>query len=161
MNITPTSHDSLATAYATELLQLTRDEAVALLVRERIGRLAVTLEHASTPLVRPVNYYFDLPSQSVVFRTGLGSKLHAALHAPMAAFEIDEIDPSNGTGWSVIVAGPIEAVTGAAELARLEKMLPEPWAPGIKHHMIRIRAVTVSGRRIVLARDEVPGSRVG
>jgi Pyridoxamine 5'-phosphate oxidase len=33
----------------------------------------------------------------------------------------------------------------------------EPWAPGHKGHWVRIRANTVSGRRIALAPDKAPG----
>jgi hypothetical protein len=39
-------------------------------------------------------------------------------------------------------------VTGAAEIARLERIGLEPYAPNGKNHWMRITARTVSGRRV-------------
>ena len=50
------------------------------------------------PVIRPVNYVFDQPSQSVVFRTALGSKFHALLKSADSAFEIDGVDEASRTG---------------------------------------------------------------
>ena len=64
------------------------------------------------PLIRPVNYVFDDRSQSVVFRTGRGSKFHALLRSANAAFEIDGIDERARTGWSVVMRGVTDEVVG-------------------------------------------------
>jgi hypothetical protein len=109
-------------------------------------------------VIRPVNYVFDGPSQSVVFRTARGSKFHALLHASKAAFEIDGFDESARTGWSVIIEGVTAALTRSADIARLNRLGLEPWAPGSKPHWVQIRAWTVSGRRIVLPGGTAPGS---
>ena len=130
-----------------ELAELGRDECLALLAGQAIGRVAVQIGDGP-PVIRPVNHRFDPPSQSVVFRTGEGSKLYAAHAAVRAAFEVDELDPGSRTGWSVIVAGVIEEVTAPAELARLEGTGLESWAPGERGRWVRIRAEVVSGRRI-------------
>ena len=103
-----------------------------------------------TPIIRPVNYRFDERSQSVVFRSGRGSKFYALTNASRACFEIDECDPRARVAWSVIIAGMTERVTQAHEISRLDDLGLEGWAPGPKPHWIRIRARTVSGRRIVL-----------
>jgi nitroimidazol reductase NimA-like FMN-containing flavoprotein (pyridoxamine 5'-phosphate oxidase superfamily) len=100
------------------------------------------------PIIRPLNYVFDPRSQSVVFRTAEGSKLHGLLRAREAAFEIDGIDAGGRTGWSVVILGVAEEVTNTSELRRLEKLGLEVWAPGPRTHWVRIRARTVSGRRI-------------
>jgi nitroimidazol reductase NimA-like FMN-containing flavoprotein (pyridoxamine 5'-phosphate oxidase superfamily) len=113
------------------------------------GRLAVNTGEGA-PVIRPVNYVFDEPSQSVVFRTARGSKFQALLRAARAAFEIDGIDASARTGWSVIIVGVTEEVTNPIETRRLESLPLDPWAPGEKPHWVRIRAWTVSGRRIAL-----------
>ena len=68
-----------------------------------------------------------------------------------AAFEIDGIDQGSRTGWSVIIGGMTEEITSPSELRRLEHMGLETWTPGHKAHWMRIRAWTVTGRRIVLA----------
>jgi nitroimidazol reductase NimA-like FMN-containing flavoprotein (pyridoxamine 5'-phosphate oxidase superfamily) len=133
----------------TEMLELSRDECLALLGANSFGRLAVNAGEGP-PIVRPVNYLFDEPSQSVVFRTAPGSKLHAVLRATDAAFEIDAVDERAGTGWSVIIRGVTDEVTNPTEVRRLERLGPKSWAPGEKPHWVKIRAWTVSGRRIAV-----------
>ncbi len=102
---------------------------------------------------------FDQPSQSVVFRTALGSKFHALLKSADAAFEIDGIDEGSRTGWSVIMRGVTDEITNPSDVRRLDRLGLQPWAPGHKAHWVHIRAWTVSGRRIVLATDHMPGYR--
>jgi uncharacterized protein len=129
------------------MAELTRMECLELLAGECVGRLAVSMGDGA-PLIRPVNYVFDDASQSVVLRTAAGSKLHVLLRRAKAAFEIDGIDRSARTGWSVIVLGASEEVTSPAEMRRLETLGVQPWVPGDASHWVRIRAGTVSGRRI-------------
>ncbi|HTP18602.1 MAG TPA: pyridoxamine 5'-phosphate oxidase family protein [Solirubrobacteraceae bacterium] len=130
----------------SELLVLTREECLALLASHNFGRLAVAMD---SPVIRPVNYVFDDRSQSVVFRTADGSKFHAMLVNGNAAFEIDGIDSDSRTGWSVVIVGMTEEVTSPSEVRRLDRLQLETWTPGPKAHWMRIRAWTVSGRRIV------------
>jgi len=132
----------------SELLELPREECLRLLAANRFGRLAVAMD---SPVIRPVNYVFDEPSQAVAFRTADGSKFHAMLVNGNAAFEIDGIDPDTRTGWSVIIVGMTEEVTNPSDLRRLNRNGLETWTPGHKSHWMRIRAWTVSGRRIVLS----------
>jgi uncharacterized protein len=130
------------------MVELSREECLELLASHRFGRLAVILNNA-TPIIRPVNYVFDPRSQSVVFLTARGSKLHALLHAAKAAFEIDGVDETNRTGWSVIIEGVTAEVTVPRDIGRLKRLGLEHWAPGPKPHWVQIRARTVAGRRIV------------
>jgi uncharacterized protein len=134
----------------TEMLELSREECLEMLVQHSFGRLAVNLG-AGPPLVRPVNYIFDDRLQSVVFRTAAGSKFYALLGEAEAVFEIDGIDEGERTGWSVLMQGTTEEVKQDAEIRRLDESGLETWAPGDKSHWIHIRAWTVSGRRIVVA----------
>ena len=132
-----------------ELTELERDECIDLLARTSVGRLAVSPPDWRTPpVIRPVTYVFDRSSQSVVFRSGRGSKFTALLLSGQAAFEIDGIEPAERRGWSVVVQGSVEEVRNASELQRLERLGLEPWAPGEKPHWIRLHAAVVSGRRI-------------
>lgn len=139
----------------TELVELDREECLRLLRAGGMGRLAVVLGDGA-PLLRPLNYIFDEPSQCVAFRTSAGTKLHALLRAKQAAFEIDEIEPGTRTGWSVIIMGVTEEVTNPFELRRLDELALDVWAPGDRAHWCRIRAWTVSGRRIVRAPSPKP-----
>ncbi|MBV9941608.1 MAG: pyridoxamine 5'-phosphate oxidase family protein [Solirubrobacterales bacterium] len=126
--------------------ELSREECLGLLAENVVGRLAVSGK--DTPVIRPVNYAFDEPSQSVVFRTAPGSKFYTLLRQNTAAFEVDGLDHGARSGWSVIVVGATEEVTNPADLRRLNGLDLEPWAPGDKPHWVRIRAWTVSGRRV-------------
>jgi hypothetical protein len=69
--------------------------------------------------------------------------LHA-LADRIVVFEIDGFDTNARTGWSVIVRG--RAAEAEAPPAAVGE--PEPWAPGVREHRVRIEATTVSGRRI-------------
>ncbi len=131
-----------------EFRHIDRTECLQLLARQRFGRLAVNVG-GRAPAIRPVNYIFDAPSQSIVFRTARGSKLHGLLVRQQAAFEIDGIDLENRTGWSVVVTGVSEEVVSPPELRRLERLPLDPWAPGEKPHLVRLRVRTVSGRAVV------------
>ena len=55
-----------------------------------VGRIGLSVSPAT---IRPVNYAFDDQTQSVVFRSALGSKLREGLSSGTAAFEIDGTDP--------------------------------------------------------------------
>lgn len=142
----------------TEMLDLSRDECLRLLAEHSFGRLAVNIGKGH-PVIRPVNYLFDQPTQSVVFRTGLGSKFGALLRSADAAFEIDGIDEDSRTGWSVVIKGVTDEVTNPNDVRRLDGLGLKPWAHGHKAHWVHIRAWTVSGRRIALATEQVPGYR--
>jgi hypothetical protein len=100
------------------------------------------------PVVRPVLYVFDRTTQSIVFRSARGSTFTALLLAGVAAFEIDGIETSAETGWSVIVQGPIQEIKSPSEIRRLERRGLQHWSPGETPHWIPIRASVVSGRRI-------------
>src|SRR5208283_3542688 len=118
--------------------------------------LAVSIGEGA-PVVRPVNYAFDESSQSVVFRTAVGSGFHALLRSAEATFEIDNVEDRARTGWSVIMSGVAHEVTDPNEIRRLDGLHVDSWAPGQKAHWMGIRALTVSGRRIVLPPEEVLG----
>jgi uncharacterized protein len=131
-----------------EFVEIDRDECMRMLAAAAggVGRVALG---ESPPMIRPVNYAFDHRTQSVVFRSALGSKLRRGLSSGTAAFEIDGIDPVERAGWSVIIVGDGEEVTDPAEIERLEGFELEPWAPGLKTHWVRIRPTSASGRRII------------
>jgi nitroimidazol reductase NimA-like FMN-containing flavoprotein (pyridoxamine 5'-phosphate oxidase superfamily) len=133
-----------STASLVRWQELTKSECFELLARERLGRVAFVDDLG--PLVVPVNFVLD--RHMVVFRTGEGTKLDAAVRGSRVAFEIDGADAAMRTGWSVLVRGEAVEVTGAAELARLRRLPLDPWAPGVKTHYVRILPAVLTGRRI-------------
>jgi uncharacterized protein len=123
------------------------EECLTLLESRHLGRVAF-LDHGG-PTMLPVNYV--LLTGSVTFRTDVGGKLDAALRGDQVAFEVDGIDTSDHTGWSVLVRGRAENVSDPAELASLRTQPLVAWAPGTKPHYIRIDASEITGRRITAA----------
>jgi len=125
------------------LEDLDRDECLKLVATMSVGRIAVA-DDGDGPLVVPVNYVMD--DDVVVFRTGAGSKLHAMRGNKPVSFQVDLIDPFHHTGWSVLIRG---LAYGAFEhdVAHLDL---STWAPGDKHHWIRVLPTSMTGRRIGL-----------
>src|SRR5437763_11953272 len=103
---------------ASVMHELSREECLELLAANGVGRLGVSGKDA--PVIRPVNYAFDEPSQSVVFRTALGSKFYTLLRQNTAAFEVDGLDPDRRSGWGVIIVGATEEVTNPSDVRRLD-----------------------------------------
>jgi nitroimidazol reductase NimA-like FMN-containing flavoprotein (pyridoxamine 5'-phosphate oxidase superfamily) len=124
---------------------LERDECLRLLATVTLGRLGIT--SGALPTVLPVNYRFD--GSRILFRTGVGTKLDAATHNAVVAFEVDEVDPVTHTGWSVVVTGVTRELTDPDELAEAQREPLARWAPGADHRMVAISTEVVSGRRIV------------
>jgi uncharacterized protein len=129
--------------HRTGLEELDRDECLRLLAASPLGRLGVVI--GGRPLVFPVN--FTLDGDAIVLRTNAGTKLHAARNAPVA-FECDGIDTAYHTGWSVLALGDAQEVTNPNEMARLDRLPLGPWGPGAKPIWLRVRATSITGRRI-------------
>ena len=124
---------------------LDRDQCLALLETDVVGRLAVVAGGA--PAVFPVNYAMD--SDAVVFRTAPGTKLDAGVRAP-ACFEIDFFDRDRRTGWSVVVSGRLEEVTAfdGSLSERVKALAVDPWAEGEKEHWLRLVPHVITGRSV-------------
>lgn len=123
---------------------LGEEECRILLETRRVGRVAVSV--GAIPAVFPVNY--AVVDGAVHFLTAAGTKLAAAVRGSVVAFEVDEIDETDHTGWSVLVVGEAHVVEGAESGPLLGPGGPQPWAPGARHHLVRIGTEFVSGRRI-------------
>lgn len=123
---------------------LGRDDCLALLRHRTLGRVGLTF--GALPTVLPVNYFFD--GESILVRTGAGSKLDAAMRNMVVAFEVDDFDPMYHSGWSVVVTGvavevadpDVVEATADAPLAR--------WAPLGEEHLLAISTDMVTGRRL-------------
>lgn len=91
------------------LTVLSREESLALLGSRSVGRIAVTMR--ALPTILPVTDVLDATTESIVFRTGYGTKLDAAGRNAVVAFEIDDLDEATRTGWSVVAIGTASEVT--------------------------------------------------
>lgn len=124
---------------------LDETECWRLLGQVPIGRVAVT--DGALPAIFPVNFVLD--GASIVFRTGEGTKLAAATHRAVVAFEVDRFDPLEHSGWSVVAVGMARAVTDDDERRRLSRLPVAPWAGGRRDDFVRMGVEFLSGRRII------------
>lgn len=136
-----------------ELLE--SEQCLTLLSRATVGRVAVTV--GALPAIFPVN--FALSEGAVIFRTGEGTKLAAATDRTVVAFEVDDWNPMEHTGWSVLAVGRASVVEDPDEVARLRRLPLAPWAGGTREHFVRMPIEFVSGRRIDHAdREDQPAT---
>ncbi|MEV0194510.1 pyridoxamine 5'-phosphate oxidase family protein [Kitasatospora purpeofusca] len=95
--------------------------ALELLRRAGVGRVVYTV--GALPAVLPVRFRLD-PIGGVLLSTEPGSELARAVDGAVIAFEADEVDGADGTGWCVTVLGRAEvrrpsAVPGARAEIRI------------------------------------------
>ena len=127
------------------MVELDRDESLALLASVPYGRVVFTQN--ALPAIRPVNHLID--NGRVVIRTRLSAKLgQAAQEATVVAYQADQLDPQQRTGWSVVVTGFARTVTDPAEAARLSAAL-QPWADMTMDTVVVIEPQLVTGYRLV------------
>lgn len=136
--------------------ELSHEDAVELLRRNHIGRLAFTFHDRVD--IEPISYVYD--HEWIYARTSPGTKLTTVHHHPWVAFQVDEVKGRND--WkSVVVRGTIyflssdtpgpERADYDAALERLRSADPtaltgEDAAPH-RRALFRIHADEVTGRR--------------
>ena len=127
--------------------ELSESACWALLRTTSVGRLAVWVE--DHPDIFPVNYAVD--HGTVVFRSGTGTKVSAAVSDSPVALEADGYDAETAEAWSVVVKGSAEEITGGQALLDTIDLPLFPWQGGDKGRFIRIIPTTTSGRRFPIA----------
>ena len=130
----------------TGVEELTSNQSWQLLRESAVGRLAVVLDKG--PEIFPVNHIVD--HGSVIFRTGEGTKLHAAVGRTVA-YEVDGLDDA-GRAWSVVIKGHAHEVRQLHDVIDALALPLFPWQGGPKPHFVQIQADEVTGRRFVIAR---------
>jgi hypothetical protein len=126
------------------LQRLSREECLRLLASRQIGRFAY-VESARALDVVPVNYV-SRQDGSILFRSGPGPKLSSADRRDVVAFQVDEIDETEHSGWSVLVVGRAKRLSHA-EVHDLGD-IPQPWASGPRHQFVIIEPTRIEGRRL-------------
>jgi hypothetical protein len=121
-----------------------------LLQRAEVGRLAVAV--SGEPDIFPVNFVVD--GRSLVFRTAEGTKLAALSVSARVAFEIDGYEPDVGQAWSVVAKGRAERLDHFPDIYAVEELPLFPWHPGYKGWFVRIRGLTLTGRRFTVVRGQ-------
>ena len=135
----------------TDVVELTPEACTRLLAAEEVGRNAFAGDDGY-PVVLPVNYRLD--GAFIVFRTAEGLKLE---RVPLrrVTFEVDRLDPSMRTAWSLLVCGhAMEVTTALGEPYESLRSAPlASWVPGSKDHWVAVKIESITGRQIVASRE--------
>jgi nitroimidazol reductase NimA-like FMN-containing flavoprotein (pyridoxamine 5'-phosphate oxidase superfamily) len=126
----------------TGLVEMDEDECWRRLEDEQVGRLAVVV--GTHPDIFPVNY--RVWKGRIAIRTEGGTKLAGAVLDRFVAFEIDEVDRANHSGWSVVVAGTASEPGTLEEVVELDDLDLELWVATPKSRWLLITPEHVTGR---------------
>ena len=130
----------------TGLDTLERSVCLRLISNETVGRLGVIID--GRPEVYPVNFVV-VAGEDILIHTDQGRKLAAAVGGPVV-FEVDHLDATTRTGWSVMVHGTAHLTSGHEVRAGSQNGVLRPWRNADLPHQLRIGMATVTGRRINL-----------
>ena len=124
---------------------LTNEECQRFLEAARVGRIAF-IDHGE-PVILPIT--MGTWGRSIVFSTGPGSKLNAAIMNQPVAVEIDAWDAEQKRGWSVLVKGMATTVDDAQDVDDLEQLRVKAWVePESKQDWVRVVPNEITGRRV-------------
>lgn len=136
-----TEHQSPAGHADTgDVLSLDEADCYIRLRSRSLGRIAVKI--ADDLVILPV--YYAVMGDDIIFRTASGTKLDAAVLKIKVAFEVDGVSP----GWSVLVRGHAEEIRNQSEQVHARMLLGNDWPAGEREQLVRIRAETVTGRKL-------------
>lgn len=124
---------------------LDEDDCWALLRSGDIGRVGLTM--GAMPAIFPVNYV--VVDDTIIFRTAPGAKLSAAADGTVVAFEVDDWERSDRSGWSVLAVGGSQVVHDLDVTFKVLAAHLEPFADGDRVAIVQIRPEFISGRRLV------------
>jgi len=125
--------------------EIGRSECLGLLATAAVGRVGLIVD--GKPEVLPVNYGLD--GDSVLFRTAEGTVLTQA-SGRVIAFEVDHVDETTHTGWSVLVQGIAHNISDTIDPTseRLRRLALVTWAPDSRDRWFRVMPDRVTGRRL-------------
>jgi nitroimidazol reductase NimA-like FMN-containing flavoprotein (pyridoxamine 5'-phosphate oxidase superfamily) len=129
---------------ANHLVELSESDCRELLAQHTAGRVGFMA--GDGPLILPVTYQYR--NGSVIFRTSPIGPLAELVRRTPVAFEIDEINEQNKSGWSVLVVGFAEAMAHNYLLTSAWETGPVPWADGVRNLFVEIKPRKISGRAV-------------
>ena len=128
--------------------EMDRDECLRLISPGGVGRIGYI--SGGGPAIRPVN--FRLVDGTILFRTVEHGGLDEDLRTGIAdaeyrvAFEVDDLDPAQEQGWSVLVQGPAHHLSDAERGELSDTVIT--WAGGDREMFVRITPASITGRRV-------------
>jgi len=124
---------------------LSTSECWDLLSSVALGRLVTSVDGQTD--IFPLN--FVVQRRTVLFRTAEGTKLVSAAMNNQVIFEADDHNASEG--WSVIIRGVARTLRTDEEIHEAEQAHLLPWTATVKQHFVRIKPLSVTGRRFAFA----------
>ena len=120
------------------------DECRRLLESGQVGRLGYCTDFG--PRIVPMNYI--VTGDFLTFLTGASTE--AARHVPAhaVAFEVDQVDGSTMTGWSVLVLGNARLLDYASLRMLDIPRTPRRWPDGQRPLVLQLPLNKVTGRRV-------------
>jgi uncharacterized protein len=128
---------------------LSEDQARELLAGGEVGRVGITI--GALPAIFPVNY--RVIDGAIVFRTSPGSKMSAAAAGAVVAFEVDDYQLADRSGWSVLAIGQAAVVHDLQMAFKTIDAHLEPFPDGHRSVIVRIEPTLLTGRRLVHQRQ--------
>jgi len=125
---------------------LSEAECRRLLAAEEVGRVGFL--DGDFPVILPVNYVLD--GDAIAIHTDAGTKFDR-IPLQRVAFEVDGVERSNRSGWSVLAQGYGQDVSDAvgSRYEDLRRRGLETWPPGERSRWLTIDIHRIAGRRIV------------
>jgi hypothetical protein len=96
------------------------------------------------PAIVPVNY--TVADGFLWFQTTEGSRLARECCDQQVLVEVDQVDPANHTGWSVVVTGTVTRLPSAADPGLLSDLVV--WPSGPRQLLLRVEPDEITGRRL-------------
>src|SRR5690349_65481 len=115
---------------------LTPHECLELLGRAVIGRVGLSV--GALPIVLPVKFVMAPGAAASLLRTCGGAKQRSAWERSVVAFEVDDDDPEDHTGWSDLVQGRSRVITDGREVQRDLSAPLQPWADPMAGYFVEI-----------------------
>ncbi|MEV3859085.1 pyridoxamine 5'-phosphate oxidase family protein [Streptomyces sp. NPDC050095] len=116
-------------------------EALWLLEGSSYGRLVYV--QRELPVLRPARHVWGV-GRLVVRAPAAASAVPAT-----ATYHVDDVDPANGTGWTVTTTGPVEVVRDRDEAAHYRRTLTG-WTYGPHDTFLRLRPQSITGFRLTM-----------
>jgi uncharacterized protein len=129
--------------YHGHLNEMAIDECWEMIDARTVGRIAFLADEGLSVL--PVNYV--LADGAVYFMTtSYGSIARHLGGVSRVAFQVDEFDDFNQSGWSVLLRGRAELL-GTDELVGTSR--PNPWPTGQRTLLVRFLPLSITGRQVL------------
>jgi nitroimidazol reductase NimA-like FMN-containing flavoprotein (pyridoxamine 5'-phosphate oxidase superfamily) len=127
----------------TRFQAMSQARCARILHDQSLGRVGF-VDDQGIPQIYPLTYRYR--NGRIYFLAAGGSKLAQATSGRRVAFEVDGWNPTNGTGWSVLVSGMCTLADAVEAQAAAETGL-RPWLQGdFPMQWVRIVPERISGR---------------